>query len=310
MSKIISPKYPVRSQTQLTDRNDSGRWDHYKPRDGDVVVATYPKCGTTWMEMIVLNLIHQGDEKPLLHDVAPWVELRFPRGVSGVPERPIEEIIAIMEKQTHRRQMKTHLPLDFLLFYPETKYIVVGRDARDTCMSFYNHQLHLVSIEPIDKNVGAFWRDWILSPGEGKPHVHFRYYQRWWDYRHLENILFVHFNDLKQDLKGEIRRVGAFMEIDTSEELLEAVTHATTFSTVKANAEKLLPGMSTFRGGANTFINKGTNGRWKEELTEEDLSLYQPVAERSASPGCRAWLESGRTAVESRDRKTVKIGNV
>jgi aryl sulfotransferase len=260
----------------------------------------------TWMEHIVLNLFHHGSAIPLVAEVAPWVELRFRRGNQPGPELPIAEIIQMMERQTHRRQMKTHLPLDCLPYHPEVKYLIVGRDARDACMSNYNHDWGLGRID-VDKPMAEYWKAWITNIGDGQSypepcregaHPLFDYYQQWWDYRQLDNILFVHFADMKQDLKGEIRRIAAFLEVEAPEDMLNTVRDVTTFASMKANAEKLLPNMTDFKGGANTFIYKGTNGRWREALSEEDLQLYEPVAAKSASPECRAWLESGRATVE------------
>mgnify|MGYP003288431418 FL=1 len=258
------------------------------------------------MEHIVLNLFHQGSAVPLIADVAPWVELRFRRGNQPGPERPIAEVIQMLARQTHRRQMKTHLPLDCLPYHPEVKYLVVGRDARDACMSSYNHDWGLGRIDE-DTPIAEYWRAWITAVGDGRSyptpsregaHPLFDYYQQRWEYRRLDNILFVHFADLKQDLKGEIRRVAAFLEVDAPEDLLNTVRDATTFASMKANAERLLPHMTEFKGGAYTFIYKGTNGRWREALSAEDLQRYKPVAARGASPACRAWLEGGRAAVE------------
>ncbi|MCI0840805.1 MAG: hypothetical protein J4N64_03455, partial [Chloroflexi bacterium] len=48
-----------------------------------------------------------------------------------------------------------------------------------------------------------------------------------------------------------------------------------------------------FKGGAQTFMNKGTNGRWKNVLSPEDLSLYEDAVARILSPDCRQWLENG-----------------
>jgi aryl sulfotransferase len=301
-----APRYPLRSKTRMTSRHDSTRWDHYSPRAGDTVVAAFPKCGTTWMEHIVLNLFHHGSAIPLIADVAPWVELRFRRGNQPGPELPAAELTQILARQTHRRQMKTHLPLDCLPYHPEVHYLIVGRDARDACMSAYNHDRGLGRIGE-DTPMAEYWRAWITTIGDGRSypepgragaHPLFDYYQQWWDYRQLDNILFVDFADLKQDLTGEIRRVAAFLGVDAPEELLQTVRDATTFTSMKANAEQLLPHMTEFRGGAHTFIYKGTNGRWREALSEEDLQQYEPVAARSASPECRAWLEGGRTMVE------------
>ena len=73
MSTII-PGLPQRTKSFENVRIDSARWDHYVPRKGDVVVATYAKNGTTWMEYIVLHLIHRGPSKPTIHEVAIWLD--------------------------------------------------------------------------------------------------------------------------------------------------------------------------------------------------------------------------------------------
>jgi len=293
LKNASSPEIPVRSQTRLTDRHDSARWDHYVSREGDTIVATFPKCGTTWMEHIVLNLFHYGGSIPPIKDVAPWVERRTGRQTGGTADQPIQEVVDMLARQKHRRQLKTHLPLDHLPFHQEVKYLVVARDARDACMSMFNHSWGL-GWHDDNKDLREFWKEWIMNQGPD----HFDYYDQFWKYRHLNNILMVHFNDLKKDLKREIHRVAIFLDIETTSGMLDATAEATTFTSMKRNADKRLGDMQAWKGGANTFINKGTNGRWREELTEEDLALYEPMASASTSPECRKWLEGGRTAVQ------------
>jgi aryl sulfotransferase len=64
---------------------------------------------------------------------------------------------------------------------------------------------------------------------------------------------------------------------------------------VKANPEKVVGAMieQSFKGGGQTFIFKGTNGRWKDVLSAEELSLYEDAKRRTLPPDCAAWLESG-----------------
>ncbi|MFU8814791.1 MAG: hypothetical protein ACNA7W_05565, partial [Pseudomonadales bacterium] len=77
------------------------------------------------------------------------------------------------------------------------------------------------------------------------------------------------------------------------------------FETVKREPEKVVGDMSmSFRGGAQTFINKGTNGRWRSVLNEEDLALYQAAKQRVLPAGCADWLERGWLAAEASGRRS------
>ena len=138
MSTIIRG-LPQRTKYIENIRIDSARWDHYVPRQGDVVVATYAKNGTTWMEHIVLHLIHRGPVKPTIHDVGIWVDRKKRRESKEEEDFPVEQLVEKLEAQTHRRQIKTHLPLDYLPFSSEVNYIVVGRPHRDVWLSWHNH---------------------------------------------------------------------------------------------------------------------------------------------------------------------------
>ena len=110
---------------------DSRRWSGYKPREGDVVIATAPKVGTTWMQQIVNLLIFQSPQPRRLWELSPWIDCGF--------KMPIEEVLPVIEAQTHRRFLKSHLPLDALPIHDEVRYIHVARDGRDACMSLLNH---------------------------------------------------------------------------------------------------------------------------------------------------------------------------
>src|SRR5687767_7947304 len=85
---------------------DSRRWERYRPRRGDVVIATYPKCGTTWMQRIVDLLVFQNTEPRPIMQISPWIDRRFPEA--------IETVAARIEAQDHRRFLKAHLPADGL----------------------------------------------------------------------------------------------------------------------------------------------------------------------------------------------------
>jgi aryl sulfotransferase len=108
---------------------DSARWNGFAFRDDDIVIATWAKSGTTWMQQIVSQLIFRGAEGISLDRVSPWLECTlYP-----------PETVQALEAQTHRRFIKTHLPLDAIVFSPLAKYIYVARDGRDFAWSIHNH---------------------------------------------------------------------------------------------------------------------------------------------------------------------------
>jgi aryl sulfotransferase len=286
---------------------DSTRWQHFIPRDDDIVISTSMKAGTTWMQAIVAQLIFKDLKNRSLWELSLWLDRR---------PRPIEETIARLEAQQHRRFIKSHLPLDGLLYFPQVKYIVVARDARDVFMSLWNHYSNYTPEQYEHFNSGnrlgdplpqcpddirEFWHGWITRgwfawESEGYPFwSNMHHTQAWWNYRHLPNILLVHYNDLLKDLPGEIQRVADYLTIDLSPEMLAAIANATNFEYMKANAEEIVPDSDkSFKGGATTFVNKGTNGRWRDVLTEADIKLYHAAVERELTPDCAAWLENGR----------------
>lgn len=296
---------PRRTRTYQSALIDSTRWDRYRPRDGDVVVATPYKSGTTWTLNLVRRLIFQGQRVPPYREL--WLDATF----GG----ELDELLAEIEGQDHRRYLKTHLALDGLPFYEQVRYVVVGRDPRDVFMSFANHYGSMTEefyreINDRPGRVGPelpryhgdlhrLWREWITQgtfdwEQEGYPwwgNLH--HVRSWWAYRHLDNILFVHYNDLLADLEGEVRRIAAFLDIELDEAGLPAMLEALTLTSMRAEAVQ----RHGSKEHAARFFYKGTNGRWRDALTPEELALYDDTADRVLPPECRAWLEQGMQAL-------------
>ena len=129
---------PRVTRTYQNHHLDSTRWDVYRPRPDDVIVTTSYKSGTTWTQQILLWLLH-GDQEPMpeLGEVSPWVDARF----MGTTKEQLGEILEGLSSPrfTTPRFIKSHLPLDGLPYYPEVRYVIVARDARDVFMSLLNH---------------------------------------------------------------------------------------------------------------------------------------------------------------------------
>jgi len=300
----------------LTWFSDSSRWDAYVPRSDDIIIATAWKCGTTWMQQIVSSLVFQSPKPRPIWELSPWVDCRF--------MLPLDEMTHLLESQSHRRFLKSHLPYDGPPHYDPVRYIHVARDGRDLCMSAFNHHAALTptACELIDRaavathgpfprnptDPRAYWRDWLtrgVQAGEtdGYPDLSFFDLEAsYWKARHADHVLLVHYNDLKSDLEGEMRRIAAFLSIAPPDAIWPELVEAATFDAMKRNGEILMSGGTAFfEGGSHQFLFKGTNGRWREMMTEEDLVLYDQVAARM-TPGLARWIEHGRLgAGEPRD---------
>jgi aryl sulfotransferase len=110
----------------------------------------------------------------------------------------------------------------------------------------------------------------------------------------LPNIHFVHYADLLGDLEGEMRRIAAELDIAVPQDRWSHVVGACTFAALKQEAAAADDRMKLiWKDGANTFFNKGTNGRWRDVLTAADLALYDAAVEKTLSSDCARWLEQG-----------------
>ena len=98
---------------------------------GDIVIDTPPKAGTTWTQRICSLLVFGTPhlDNPLT-TISPWLDMLT---------RPLQDVLDDLEAQTHRRFIKTHIPLDGLPFDERVTYICVGRDPRDLALSWDSH---------------------------------------------------------------------------------------------------------------------------------------------------------------------------
>jgi aryl sulfotransferase len=296
--------WPKKTRDIRTSICDSTRWNWFRYRDDDIIVATYAKTGTTWTQQIVGQLIFQGQEGTLF-DTSPWVDFRA---------IPLELVLETVEAQKHRRFLKTHLPLDALVYSPKVKYLYIGRDGRDMAWSLYNHHAGFTpkaydlinnvmgrvgpELEPPKVDVVEYFRGW-LDGKEGLPIgvSFFEHVQGWWNARQLPNILLLHFNNLKADLPGQMRQIAKFLDIEIDEAKFPQMVEHCTFDYMRRTASKHSPILDmVFQAGGNTFFNKGTNGRWKDLLTAADLKKYDEVVRANLSADCAHWLATGEVA--------------
>jgi len=279
---------------------DSKIWDEFTFRDDDIIIATYAKSGTTWMQQIVSQLIFNGEEGLPVAEMSPWVDLRIP---------PMDVKLPIIEQQTHRRFLKTHLPIDALVFSEKAKYIYVARDGRDVVWSLFNHHTNANNVwyDALNNTPGRvgpaigqpesdpleYFENWLVN--DGAPFwSYWESVRTWWEVRNLPNIMLVHFSDLKADIEGQIRKIADFLDIKINEDTIGDIVKHCSFDYMKAHADQSAPlGGAFWDGGAKTFIHKGLNGRWKQDMPNHLSEQYEQIALSQLGSTCSNWLKTG-----------------
>jgi aryl sulfotransferase len=300
---------PQRIHTYTTGAYDSVRWDSYRPRGGDIIVATPVKSGTTWTQMICALLVHQAPTLPApLTRLSRWLERHA---------EPIEKVIADFDAQPFRRVIKTHTPLDGLPYFEDVVYVFCGRDPRDVYLSMCDHAKNLSdeSLADIAERAGIegpisfpddpneMFEAW-LTRGEhpwmsdGFPWGSVFYItDTYWHFRTLPNVFFLHYADLSAALDAEMRRLSAFLGIPVDEERWPSLVEAAEFESMKKNAAEVAPGahFGEWRSAAD-FFRLARKGQWRDVLSAHNQALYERVAADRLEPRLRAWLEGGRAA--------------
>jgi len=183
----------------------------YEPGPEDVFVVTQMKCGTTWMQHVVYEVLMRGagdlvDTGTALYAVSPWLEATKSVSVEEAP---------LVGSERPSRVIKTHLPASHCPWSGQAKYVYVARHPISCFAS---------SVDFIAANAGRLApnletvEEWFCSPsmwwGPWPAHV-----AGWWERSTgSENVLFVHFEDMKSDLPAVVRQVVAFLGLAPLEE--------------------------------------------------------------------------------------------
>ena len=282
-----------------SDEEDSRRWDGFAFRDGDIVISTRSKSGTTWMQMICALLIFRTPLLPAkLSTLSPWLDwLVVPR----------DDVWAALDQQQHRRFIKTHTPLDGIPLDPRATYIVVARHPLDMAVSMFHQSRNLDRARiaeltgnpastyeppPITEALLA-WIDRDVSPAESMdslPGVMWHLTDAWQRAATTDNVLLVHYADLSADLDSEMRRIASRLHIDVPEDVWPTLVDAAGFARMRDRAAELAPDPAGILKDTGAFFRRGSSGSGRELLTDEEFAHYLDRASELAPPDLLAWL--------------------
>ncbi|MEW2430334.1 sulfotransferase domain-containing protein [Micromonospora sp. NPDC047644] len=281
-----------------TDDEDSARWSGFPFRDGDIVISTRSKSGTTWMQMICALLVLRTPQLPQpLTVLSPWLDWLVE------PQATVYDRLAA---QPHRRFIKTHTPLDGIPLDPRAHYVVVARHPLDMAVSLYHQGANLDRVrlaeltgQPVPTGESPqrpSAREWLPSwvDREADPRAELdslpgvlMHLTDAWARRHEPNVELVHYDDLLADLGGEMRRLADRWKLPSpGPDLVEAAT----FGRMREQADRLAPDTLGVLRDRQAFFRRGGSGQGRDLLNEAGLARYQRRVAAFAPPDLLTWL--------------------
>ena len=263
---------------------DSDRWRRFPFREGDVVVSTRSKSGTTWMQQICLSLVHGSAALPApLGDLSPWVDwLTEPEGT----------LFARLSAQPGRRVLKTHTPLDGVALDPRASYVVVVRDPLDMAVSLY-HQDNNLDHERLAELTGRAvvtasprpplpeWLvGWTLDEADPMESMDslagvVHHAADAWARCDGEQILVVRYEELAADLEGRMRWLADRLDIEVDPHVWPSLVNGASFASMRATAAQRVPDRRGVLKDPAAFFRRGSPGAGREILGGEDLAAYE-----------------------------------
>ncbi|XP_076997465.1 sulfotransferase 1A1-like [Tamandua tetradactyla] len=241
-----------------------GPLQNFQARPDDLLISTYPKSGTTWVSEI-LDMIYHGGDLEKCHRAPIYIRVPFLEfSVPGIPSG-LESAL----NTPAPRLLKTHLPVALLpqtLLDQKVKVIYVARNAKDVAVSYY-HFYNMAKVHPDPGTWDSFLEKFMageVSYGSWYQHV-----QEWWELSHTYPILYLFYEDMKENPKREIQKILEFVGRSLPEETVERIVQHTSFKEMKNNPManySTLP-CDVMDHDISAFMRKGIAGDWKKTFT-------------------------------------------
>jgi peroxiredoxin len=233
--------------------------DKFVPRADDIFIVTYPRSGTTWMQMILNQLTTEGKmDFPHITTVSPWFErsLKDGKAYDALPSP---------------RVFKSHLPYRKIPKGP-CKYLYVARDGKDVAASYYHFQkTHMGYKGTFDKFFKRFLK------GEDQYGSWFRHVRGWWEHRHDPNVLFLFYEELTADLPGSLQKISDFCGLEIAPERWDNILERCSFAFMKQHENQLDPMTAMlYEQGfqPHSHLRKGQTGSGSEQLSLRQLQRF------------------------------------
>ncbi|KAK2907330.1 hypothetical protein Q8A67_006315 [Cirrhinus molitorella] len=247
---------------------------NFQARPDDILIATYPKAGTTWVSYI-LDLLYFGNDQE--HQTSQPIYMRVPF---------LESFFKVISSGTELadnlptspRLIKTHLPVQLVpksFWEQNSKIVYVARNAKDNAVSYFHFdRMNMVQPEP------GNWNTFLQKFMEGK-NVFGPWYDHvngWWEKKQTySNLLYLFYEDLVEDTGREVEHLCSFLGLSTSIEEREKIIKGVQFDAMKQNKMTNYSTIPVMDFKISPFMRKGKVGDWKNHFTVAQNEQFDEV---------------------------------
>ena len=203
-----------------------------------------------------------------MYATSPWIE--------SVASVSLADAPLVGEKPT--RIIKTHLPAALCPYNKAARYIYVLRHPVScfaSCVDFVR-----TGLGPIAPNREGLL-DWFCSEdmwwGPWPDHA-----EGWWQWRDRENVLFLHYEEMKQDLAATVLQVSDFLSLDLDESERASVSERSGYQWMKDREDWFEMHPPNLFSTAGAFFNSGARDRYKDASEQETERIHGFCRQRLA----------------------------
>ena len=258
----------------------------FTPRDSDIILATYPRSGTTWLQSILYMLKHKHKIDGPIQTSIPFII--FPQFDSSPGPGSQPPLKPEFENIPAPRILKTHLPWDLVPKSPHCKYVYCYRNPKDVLVSFHLHTTGSVG-HAYDGSLSEFLD--LFLRGEVEYGSWWQHVLGWWQLRDNPNVLVLSYEELQSNFKEKVSQLAAFTGLELTEELYELIAKESALKAMKSNEFISLKMKPVKPGEQFAHVRKGVVGDWKEVLTaEQNKAIDDMIALRLKDSSLRDKL--------------------